>query len=308
MVPSMIEALLETPQGLPIKYLISGGEKITDNVCLIFLKKLIEKIRLIITQLLEKWSNQPGLTLANFYGPTELTIGISARKVTPEDTKENVGKVFPSCDSFVVDKEMNIVPLGTPGELIVEGPLVARGYLNLDEVTKKSFINFPNSNSWAYRTGDLVRMTPDKSIEIMGRIDSQVKYRGVRLETEGVSNIIRKSAYNDYDKLELLISTFVTRHPNLNQEVLISFIANSNSGISVIERRTTSPVMEFDKQGLINVLKNAVDTQLPVYMRPAYIIPVNFIPLTLNGKSDNKVLNQLFKLTSMQTLLKSQQN
>ena len=258
--------------------------------------------------MLEKWSNQPGLTLANFYGPTELTIGISARKVTPEDTKENVGKVFPSCDSFVVDKEMNIVPLGTPGELIVEGPLVARGYLNLDEVTKKSFINFPDSNSWAYRTGDLVRMTPDKSIEIMGRIDSQVKYRGVRLETEGVSNIIRKSAYNDYDNLELLISTFVTRHPNLNQEVLISFIANSNSGISVIERRTTSPVMEFDKQGVINVLKNAVDTQLPVYMRPAYIIPVNFIPLTLNGKSDNKVLNQLFKLTPMQTLLKSQQN
>lgn len=245
------------------------------------------------------------MILANFYGPTELTIGISARKVLAQDTKENVGKVFPSCDALVVDKEMNIVPLGTPGELVVEGPLAARGYLNLDHLTAKSFVKFPNADSWAYKTGDLVRMTPDNSIEIMGRIDSQVKYRGVRLETEGVSNILRLAANEDE---ELLATTLITQHPSLNQEVLVSFVAPSNSNISVIERRTTSPTIQYNRGSLITNLKNAVDRELPVYMRPAYIIPTNFIPLTLNGKSDNKVLAQLFKLTPMQSLLKSQSN
>ncbi|TIA92369.1 hypothetical protein E3P99_00643 [Wallemia hederae] len=283
MVPSMIEALLETPEGLPLKYLISGGEKITQS-------------------LLDKWANRPNLILANFYGPTELTIGISARKVMAHDTKENVGKVFPSCDAFVVDKDMNIVPVGTPGELVVEGALVARGYLNLDHLTAKSFIRFPDAHSWAYKTGDLVRMTPDHSIEIMGRIDSQVKYRGVRLETEGVSNILRLASTEE----ELLVTTLITQHPSLNQEVLVSFVAPANSGISVIERRTTSPAIALDQGKLVSTLKHAVDRELPVYMRPAYIIPTNFIPLTLNGKSDNKMLAQLFKMTPMQTLLKSQ--
>ncbi|TIB95052.1 acetyl-CoA synthetase-like protein [Wallemia mellicola] len=296
MVPSMIEALLETPEGLPLKYLISGGEKITQNH---------EATNVMPSQLLEKWANRPNLILANFYGPTELTIGISARKVLAQDTKENVGKVFPSCDALVVDKEMNIVPLGTPGELVVEGPLVARGYLNLDHLTAKSFVKFPNADSWAYKTGDLVRMTPDNSIEIMGRIDSQVKYRGVRLETEGVSNILRLAANEDE---ELLATTLITQHPSLNQEVLVSFVAPSNSNISVIERRTTSPTIQYNRGTLITSLKNAVDRELPVYMRPAYIIPTNFIPLTLNGKSDNKVLAQVFKLTPMQSLLKSQSN
>lgn len=219
-----------------------------------------------------------------------------------QDTKENVGKVFPSCDAFVVDKEMNTVPLGTPGELVVEGALVARGYLNLDHLTAKSFVKFPTPSSWAYKTGDLVRMTPDHSIEIMGRIDSQVKYRGVRLETEGVSNILRLASPDE----ELLATTLITQHPSLNQEVLVSFVAPANSGVSVIERRTTSPVIKFDSGALVSTLKQAVDRELPVYMRPAYIVPTNFIPLTLNGKSDNKMLAQLFKITPMQSLLKSQ--
>ncbi|TIA69776.1 hypothetical protein E3P91_03426 [Wallemia ichthyophaga] len=283
MVPSMIEALLETPDGLPLKYLISGGEKITQN-------------------LLEKWANQPNLVLANFYGPTELTIGISARKVMAHDTKENVGKVFPSCDAFVVDRDMNIVPLGTPGELVVEGVLAARGYLNLDHLTAKSFVRYPTPQSWAYRTGDLVRMTPDHSIEIMGRIDSQVKYRGVRLETEGVSNILRLAS----SSVELLATTLITQHASLSQQVLVSFVAPSHSGVGVVDRRTTAPTIKYDSGALVNTLKMAVDRELPVYMRPAYIIPTNFIPLTLNGKSDNKVLAQLFKTTPMQSLLKSQ--
>ncbi|KIK69360.1 hypothetical protein GYMLUDRAFT_645683 [Collybiopsis luxurians FD-317 M1] len=120
MVPSMIEALLGTPEGLPIKYLVSGGEKITDS-------------------LLQKWSSLPNVILANFYGPTEVTIGCTSRRVGPDDRKENIGRPFPSCSAYVVDRDLNIVPMGCPGELVISGPLVARGKKKNIVVSSETF-------------------------------------------------------------------------------------------------------------------------------------------------------------------------
>jgi len=71
------------------------------------------------------------------------------------DRKENIGRPFSSCQAYVVDAEMNIVPRGTPGELVVEGPLVGRGYHKLQDVTKKVFLEWPRPGCRCYRTGDL---------------------------------------------------------------------------------------------------------------------------------------------------------
>ncbi|KAG8692019.1 Non-ribosomal peptide synthetase [Ceratobasidium sp. 394] len=196
MVPSMIEATLTGPDDLPLKYLVSGGEKISDS-------------------LLRKWANHPSLILANFYGPTEATIGCTSRLVKQTDRKENIGHPFPSCRAYVVDASMNVVPRGNPGELVVEGPLVGRGYHNLPDATAKAFKEWPDQGCNAYRTGDLVRMMPDNTIEIMGRIDTQIKLRGVRIESEGVSNVLRKASKQPLD-----VATLIAKHPDSGSELL----------------------------------------------------------------------------------------
>jgi len=188
------------------------------------------------------------------------------------------------------------------------------GYHNLPEATAKAFLEYPQgSGNRAYRTGDLVRMMPDTSLEIMGRIDQQVKYRGVRLETEGISSILHTAAASatgqqeleDEDK-DLSVTTFITTHPNLSgQELLISVVApatSSSKRSSVPKIRSATP----STLNLVRVLKKAVDEQLPPYMRPAYILPIDFIPLTLNGKTDKKKLEFVFRECDVKTLLEVQ--
>ncbi|KIK69361.1 hypothetical protein GYMLUDRAFT_645722 [Collybiopsis luxurians FD-317 M1] len=150
-------------------------------------------------------------------------------------------------------------------------------------------------------------MMPDHSIEIMGRIDLQVKYRGVRIETEGISSILRAAgrAMGDIDA-----SSFITSHPQIGQELLVSFVAKSDSRVSVMERRSAVPSVvqsqSEEQQELMKILKKAVEEQLPAYQRPAYIIAVEFIPLSLNGKTDNKILTHVLKRLDMAELLELQ--
>ncbi|GAB1517179.1 Non-ribosomal peptide synthetase [Rhizoctonia solani] len=280
MVPSMIEATLSGPDDLPLKYLVSGGEKISDS-------------------LLRKWANHPSLILANFYGPTEATIGCTSRLIRQSDRKENIGHPFPSCRAYVVDSNMNIVPRGNPGELVVEGPLVGRGYHNLPEATAKAFKKWPTLDSNTYCTGDLVRMMPDDTIEIMGRIDTQIKLRGVRIESEGVSNVLRKASEQPLD-----IATLIAKHPESGSDLLVSFVAFGDRQISVAERRSGHVELAHDfPPTLMEALKSVAARELAVYMRPSHIIPVIFLPLSLNMKTDTKLLAEFFRATPISTLL-----
>jgi len=87
--------------------------------------------------------------------PTEVTIGCVSRKVSAKDRKENIGRPFAACSAYIVNSNMEILPLGVAGELIIGGPLVARGYHRLPEVTAKSFKEWPTKGCRSYRTGDL---------------------------------------------------------------------------------------------------------------------------------------------------------
>ena len=160
-------------------------------------------------------------------------------------------------------------------------------------------------------------MMPDSSIEIMGRIDHQVKYRGVRIETEGVSSILQ-SAGKITTKSELSALTFITSHPQVGGELLVSFVAPAASkDVGIEERRNGLPrvvpsTSPFSPDGsgttaeLIRALKKAVEEQLPSYMRPAYILPVEYLPLTLNGKTDRRKLERVFQGLGLGELMKVQ--
>ncbi|KAJ3856653.1 hypothetical protein EV368DRAFT_78489 [Lentinula lateritia] len=281
MVPSMIEATLSSPDDLPLKYLVSGGEKISDG-------------------LLRKWATSPKLILANFYGPTEATIGCTSRHITINDRKENIGRPFTSCQAYVVDSAMNIVPRGTPGELVVEGPLVGVGYHKLPDATNRVFLEWPRPGCRCY-----LRLMPDDTLEIMGRIDTQIKLRGVRIESEGVSNVILKASPIPMDA-----TTLVSLHPGLGSaEVLVSFVAVLHPNITFFQRRSELPVVTdeaFTNSDTLQNMRDAAIRELAVYMRPSYIIPLNFLPLNMNGKTDNKILSALFKEIPLQDLIRLQ--
>lgn len=248
-----------------------------------------------------------------------MTIGCVSRKVSAEDRKENIGKPFPACSAYIVNSEMEILPLGVAGELVIGGPLVARGYHCLPEVTAKSFKEWPRKGCRAYRTGDLgivaalttdmyritirliVRMTAEGNLLIHGRIDSQIKLRGVRIESEGVSEIIRQAV-----KGKSSGHTLIASHPELGNEILVSFFANDDPSIKVHERRMSTPKILLDRSGELVSIRNMMHAELAVYMRPSHIVPLDFLPLTLNGKTDANKLLGLFRQTLLEDLMKLQ--
>lgn len=281
-VPSLIDATMGTVQedeavaGMKLRFIASGGEKISDSI-------------------LDKWADHPKVRLANFYGPSEVTIGCCARFMDGNTPKGNVGRAFANVASYVVDQDLYILPRGAVGELIVGGPLVGRGYHGRLDLTAKVFIEWPQKGSWAYRTGDLVRMMPDGSLEIIGRIDTQIKLRGVRIEAEGVSAVLQRAARSCL-QLNLDVGTIVGIHPEIgggSSPQLVSFI--SWDTVSIATRRGSSrPGLVKSGRDLLRILRDACEKELASYMRPAHIIALNWLPLSANGKADTKVLTSIF--------------
>ncbi|KAI1795863.1 peptide synthetase [Ganoderma leucocontextum] len=279
-VPSLIEATMgavqegeEAGHGTALRYIASGGEKMSDAI-------------------LDKWASHPKVRLANFYGPSEVTIGCAARMMDKDTPRANIGHTFPNVAAYVVDDNTNIVLRGGTGELVVEGPLVGRGYVGRPDLTQKVFLKFPSDGTerWAYRTGDLVRMMTDGTLEIIGRIDTQIKLRGVRIESEGISSIIRNAGPST-QPLDVL--TVLAKHPALGVDQLVSFIAWDTS-VPIATRKGGTPSVATPPERLLQFLRGACDRELASYMRPSHIIPLNFIPLSANGKADAKVLTALF--------------
>ncbi|RPD66154.1 peptide synthetase [Lentinus tigrinus ALCF2SS1-7] len=287
-VPSLIEATMsavqeeeDEGQGIVLRYLASGGEKMSDAI-------------------LDRWADHPKVKLANFYGPSEVTIGCAARMMDKDTPRANIGHTFANVAAYIVDENMDIVLRGAPGELVVEGPLVGRGYVGRPDLTEKSFLKFPDDGTdrWAYRTGDLVRMTHDATLEIMGRIDTQIKLRGVRIESEGISSILRSAAAPAYT---LDVITVLAKHPAIGVEQLVSFVA-WDSSVPVSTRKGGKPCLASPPDGLLQKLRSASERELASYMRPSHIVPLNFIPLSSNGKADAKVLTAFFLELDMTAL------
>lgn len=291
LVPSLIDATMsavnenEAGSAIKLRYIASGGEKISNSI-------------------LDKWGDHPKVRLANFYGPSEVTIGCCARFVDSSTPTGNVGRPFANVSAYVVDRDLNILPRGAVGELVVAGPLVGRGYHRLPDLTAKAFLEWPRTGSWAYRTGDLVRMFPNGTLDIIGRIDAQIKLRGVRIETEGIAAVLRRAAQKGLG-LPLEAETVLTSHPSIangNAPQLVSFVAWDYQ-VPVATRRTVKPYIVPFAEGLLEALRAGCENELATYMRPAHIIPLSWFPLNPNGKTDSKVLTQIFKEMGFDTLI-----
>ncbi|MDE1462996.1 non-ribosomal peptide synthase/polyketide synthase [Spartinivicinus poritis] len=209
--------------------------------------------------------------LFNAYGPTEATICATIARVNDNSPIIHIGKPFTGVEAYVLDKNLQVVPVGVPGELYIGGIGVARGYLNRPELTAEKFISHPFSHELEarlYATGDLVRWLPDGNLAFMGRIDHQVKIRGFRIELEEIeAQILNCEGVKE--------AVVVAREDQPGDKRLVGYIvAEECYSFTIIKPAILQQLSE----------------QLPEYMVPSIVMEVIALPLTPNGKVDRKAL------------------
>jgi amino acid adenylation domain-containing protein len=242
----------------------------------------------------ETWASH--VTLFNGYGPAESTILATANgAIIEKEQASSVGTALAGSIWVVDTKDYNrLAPLGVVGELLISGPLVARGYLNDTERTSQSFITDPafvskyGFHSWAgkrmYKTGDLVRQDPtDGSIMFVGRADGQIKIRGQRVEIGEIEYWLRQH----FD----------------TQTVAVDVIGASTDDVALVaaielhKDRFSNECVFLDVNHQLREsflqLQAALIEALPSYMVPSKYIPVKNIPLTASGKLDRRTLRTL---------------
>ena len=203
-----------------------------------------------------------GYKLHNGYGPTECTIFTTTYQQTEFEQNAPIGKPLDNLQLFIVDKDMNRLPLGAAGEMLVAGPQVSRGYLNLPEKTAETYIQWNGKR--CYRTGDVVRYLADGNIQFVGRRDGQVKIRGFRIELKEVESVIRE-------------------FPGIKDATVQAF--DYDNGGKFIAAYIVS-----DEQVDIKELNDFIGKQKPSYMIPAATMQIDSIPLNQNQKVNKKAL------------------
>ncbi|UCH92781.1 MAG: amino acid adenylation domain-containing protein [Candidatus Aminicenantes bacterium] len=209
----------------------------------------------------------------NEYGPTEATVGCMIYRFgDSHDQRETVPIGVPVDNTmiFLLDRNLNPVPLNAVGELYIGGEGIARGYLNQPKLTAEKFIDYPITPLLPYpiyRTGDLARWLPNGNMEFLGRIDDQVKIRGYRIEIKEI-------------EAQLL------KHSDITEAVVISRDDGAGNGDTYLCAYITSLLKEVDPVGL----KEYLSREVPDYMIPSYVVQLERIPLTPNGKVDRKAL------------------
>ncbi|MEM8722530.1 MAG: amino acid adenylation domain-containing protein [Cyanobacteria bacterium P01_G01_bin.39] len=215
-----------------------------------------------------------GAQVWNLYGPTESTIWSavyqleSQLKTSATEGTIPIGHPIANTQIYLLDQNLQPVPIGVAGELHIGGDGLARGYLNRPELTQEKFITNPINpylSPRLYKTGDLARYLSDGNIECLGRIDHQVKIRGFRIELGEIESILNT-------------------HPQIQQGVVIARedIPRNKSLVAYIV--TSEESIQSDQ------LREFLSFKLPAYMVPNIFVPLETLPLTPNGKVDRKTL------------------
>lgn len=224
---------------------------------------------------LAPWFDRHGDTmplLVNMYGTTETTVHAMYRPITRADLQSTgslIGCAIPDLEIYLLDEQLQPVPIGTSGEIYIGGAGVTQGYWQRPELTQSRFIAHPFSqdpNSKLYKTGDLGRYFLDGNMEYIGRIDNQVKIRGFRIELGEIEAALSQH-------LDIEASVVIVREDEPSDKRLVAYIATKNSQISA------------------NELRELLARTLPAYMIPSSFEIVAAFPLTVNGKVDRRALS-----------------
>ena len=212
----------------------------------------------------------PPERLVHVYGPTESTTFATAHLIesVPTDaTTIPIGRAISNTQTFILDTNLNPVPVGVPGDLYLGGDGLARGYLNQAELTSEKFVANPwKAGDRMYKTGDVARYRPDGNIEFVGRKDHQVKIRGFRIELGE-------------------IEAALAEHPFVAECVVN--VVEGEYGDKRLISYFVSAVMD---QAHANDLRDFMRNKLPEYMLPAAFVRLESLPLSPNGKIDRRAL------------------
>ncbi|MBW4609138.1 MAG: amino acid adenylation domain-containing protein [Hassallia sp. WJT32-NPBG1] len=214
----------------------------------------------------------PDTILVNEYGPTETVVGCCIYQVPNSQHHTgsiSIGTPIANTQLYVLDQNLQPLPIGVPGELYIGGKGVARGYFNRPDLTAQKFIPHPFSDEPGerlYKTGDLVSHRLDGTLEFLGRSDNQVKLRGFRIELEE-------------------IEAALLEHPDIKESAVIV-----REDIPGDQRLVAYIVLNQESSFSINQLREFLKAKLPEYMVPSVFVPLKALPLTNNGKIDRKAL------------------
>jgi aspartate racemase len=248
----MVDEQLDSLRG--VRQMLTGGDVLSSRHARDFLER------------------QSDCRLINGYGPTENTTFTCCYQMTAPDHVGNsvlIGRPVSNTMVYILDQNLQPVPVGVIGELHAGGAGLAREYLNRPELTAEKFIPNPFSEEPGerlYRTGDLARYHPDGNIEFLGRIDHQVKIRGFRIEP---------------GEIEVVLA----QHPSVVETVVI---ARENS---LGDKQLVAYVVLNEKSAVTNnELRNFLRQKLPDYMMPSAFVSLDSLPLTPNGKVNRRAL------------------
>ena len=258
-VPSMLRAFLES-EGVKrcgsVRTVICSGEALSAETARLCLQ------------------NVPA-QLYNLYGPTEASIDVTSWKCELGKVKVGVflGRPIANTDVYVLSESMEPVPVGVAGELYLGGAGLARGYLKRPELTAEKFVPHPwsaRAGERLYRTGDLVKWRADGNLDFLQRIDHQVKIRGNRIELGEI-----EAALSGHHSVGQVV--VIAQSDERDEKRLIAYVTPKTG--------TALPAM--------SELRNHLKQLLPEYMVPAFIVPLEQVPLSPNGKVDRKALPEV---------------
>lgn len=245
--PSHISMLSYLPlRKTPVQHIIIGGETLTT-----FQVNILRQLN-------------PDMNIYNEYGPTEITVGCTIKKVTPDITElSSIGIPIADTTVYILDDALQLLPAGITGEICIGGKGVARGYLNREDLTAEKFVQLSFDEKPVYRTGDLGRWNDAGEIIFLGRRDNQVKIRGYRIELGEVE-------------------TALLQQNNVKDAVVM---VREEQGVACLVAWYT------EKEAIaVAQLKASLAESLPAYMIPAHFIRMDKFPLNANGKIDRAAL------------------
>ena len=273
----LLDVLLE--QGVENVTLTPSALATLPQVPLPDLRTLIVGGEACPLELMRYWAK--GRTFINAYGPTEATICASVARCEASQARIDIGRPITNTRLYVLDRYLQPVPIGVPGELYIGGAGVTRGYLGRPELTAERFIadpfGTPEEGGRLYRTGDLVRALPAGKLEFVGRVDQQVKLRGYRIELGEIEAALEQ-------------------HPQVQSAVVLV----QQEGVS--KRLVACVVPQTSSADLMERLRASLEERLPTYMVPGTFVLLEQLPLTANGKLDQQALRALAGQQQQQAL------